>query len=355
MVNMIWRTANRLYVYFHNKDTVRDIRQFINEYNKGLCTHIFLITDIPTNYFDYSLCDEELVNKFRETYPLYDKLIDIISTNVKPKTKVQIVGIRFGRISKQITRLFKHCIRAIYNDYQLPTHSFSVTTYKDFYFLLDNGVIYRITNIPNTQYSSYTVCKYIGDDQTLLRIAGTIEESIVDGIGMRYVVFVQGCPHHCNGCHNPETWDYTRGRFVTVVDLANDIIKNPMLSGVTFSGGEPFMQAYALNELRRTLQYYCRTHNRKFDFTVYSGYTLEELQSRKTKATTKSGKSYILEPDASIYTLLNNIDYLVDGEFQIDKKSMNCKFRGSSNQKMYKRNKETNTFEEIFPVIRKDD
>lgn len=339
---MLWRTANRLYVYFPNKDNTRETRSFINEYNKGSCTHVFLITNIPTDYTD--------LNVFRNNYPVYEKLISIISAHPHPKTKIQFVGIRPTGISKEITHNFKLYLKAIYILYNCSISSFSVITYKDFFFLLDNGVAYRITGIPNSSNSGYVICDHVGDTQPLIRLAGTVEESIVDGIGMRYVVFVQGCPHHCNGCHNPETWDYTRGRFVTITDLANDIIKNPMLSGVTFSGGEPFMQAYALNELRRTLQYYCQTHNRKFDFTVYSGYTLEELQSRKTKATTKSGKSYILEPNASIYTLLNNVDYLVDGEFQMDKKSMNCKFRGSSNQKMYKRNKEINTFEEIFPV-----
>ena len=75
-----------------------------------------------------------------------------------------------------------------------------------------------------------------------LRIAGTIGESIVDGPGIRYVIFTQGCPHHCPGCHNPDTHDFAGGQLIDSDKLVEDIEKNPLLSGVTFSGGEPFCQ-----------------------------------------------------------------------------------------------------------------
>ena len=79
-----------------------------------------------------------------------------------------------------------------------------------------------------------------------LRIAGLTKESVVDGPGIRFVVFVQGCPHHCPGCHNPETWDFTAGKELTVDELFAQIKDTRLLQGVTFSGGEPFAQAAAL-------------------------------------------------------------------------------------------------------------
>ena len=79
-----------------------------------------------------------------------------------------------------------------------------------------------------------------------LRIAGTVNDSIVDGPGIRYVIFTQGCPHHCEGCHNPQTHDFAAGQEADIEKIINEILGNPILSGVTFSGGEPFCQAEAL-------------------------------------------------------------------------------------------------------------
>ena len=76
-----------------------------------------------------------------------------------------------------------------------------------------------------------------------LRISGIVEESIVDGPGLRYVVFTQGCPHHCPGCHNPQTHDFDGGEFRNTDDILRQFMENPLLSGITFSGGEPFVQA----------------------------------------------------------------------------------------------------------------
>ena len=73
-----------------------------------------------------------------------------------------------------------------------------------------------------------------------LRISGIVEDSIVDGPGLRLCVFVQGCPHHCPGCHNPQTHDFNAGREVDLRDIFRKYKENPLLSGVTFSGGEPF-------------------------------------------------------------------------------------------------------------------
>ena len=75
-----------------------------------------------------------------------------------------------------------------------------------------------------------------------LRISGIIDESIVDGKGLRYTIFTQGCPHHCEGCHNPDTHDFGGGTKKEITAIYEEICKNPLLSGVTFSGGEPFCQ-----------------------------------------------------------------------------------------------------------------
>lgn len=81
---------------------------------------------------------------------------------------------------------------------------------------------------------------------TKLRLSGVAKESIVDGPGLRYVIFTQGCPHNCEGCHNPGTHDFGAGEEVSVDTILNEIEKNPLLKGVTFSGGEPFCQPEAL-------------------------------------------------------------------------------------------------------------
>ena len=99
-----------------------------------------------------------------------------------------------------------------------------------------------------------------------LRIAGTIGESIVDGPGFRYVIFTQGCPHHCPGCHNPETHDFAGGTEIDSDVLVQDILKNPLLSGVTFSGGEPFCQAEGLCAVADGL-------GGKKPLMAYTGYT----------------------------------------------------------------------------------
>ena len=83
----------------------------------------------------------------------------------------------------------------------------------------------------------------------MIKVSGIIKESIVDGPGIRYTVFVQGCPHHCEGCHNPQTHPFEGGTEKSVEEIFEDIKKNPLLSGVTFSGGEPFCQACELAKL----------------------------------------------------------------------------------------------------------
>lgn len=148
-----------------------------------------------------------------------------------------------------------------------------------------------------------------------IRIAGTVEDSIVDGPGLRFVVFTQGCPHHCDGCHNPETHDFTGGKVTTTDALFEQCMENPLCSGVTFSGGEPFCQAEALYELGN------RFKSAGKHLMCYSGWTFEELLAKAQR-------------EGSVGKLLSIADVLVDGKFDISKRSLSLQYRGSSNQRL---------------------
>ena len=144
-----------------------------------------------------------------------------------------------------------------------------------------------------------------------LRIAGTIGESIVDGPGIRYVLFTQGCPHGCPGCHNPQTHDFNGGKVVDTAALLADIQKNPFVKAVTFSGGEPFAQPLALAELASALK------EQGYHLMCYSGYTFEQLLQRE---------------DAR--PLGDKLDLLVDGPFVSGQRNLELRFRGSANQRV---------------------
>ncbi len=148
-----------------------------------------------------------------------------------------------------------------------------------------------------------------------LRLAGVVKESIVDGPGIRFTVFVQGCPHHCYGCHNAQTHDFSGGYDCDTDRVIEEIEKNPLLSGVTFSGGEPFCQAKALAELAKEIK------SRGYNLITYSGYTFEQIcQDSET------------HPERM--ELLKLCDYLIDGKFVMEKKDLTLHFRGSSNQRI---------------------
>lgn len=148
-------------------------------------------------------------------------------------------------------------------------------------------------------------------DQTSLRIAGAISESIVDGPGIRYVIFTQGCPFHCKGCHNPQSWDLKGGMVVRLSALWKEMVADPLLTGVTFSGGEPFIQPKPLAVYARAAR------NLGISVWSYTGFTYEKL---------------IQDPDR--VELLKLLDVLVDGPFEIAKKSLELDFRGSANQRI---------------------
>ena len=155
--------------------------------------------------------------------------------------------------------------------------------------------------------------------ETPIRMSGVVRDSIVDGIGVRYTVFVQGCPHHCKGCHNPETHDPNGGYENTVGALFKDIAKQKYIKGVTFSGGEPFAQTKPLLMLAKHLKESEQTS--RFDLTCYSGWTLKQLLKKS-------------EDEPEIKELLLMCDVLVDGAFVLSKRSLALAFRGSTNQRL---------------------
>lgn len=146
-----------------------------------------------------------------------------------------------------------------------------------------------------------------------LNIAGVVPESIVDGKGIRYTVFVQGCPHHCPGCHNPQTHSFEAGEQKSIEDIFDEFKRDPILKGITFSGGEPFCQPKPLTELAKLV------HTTGKDVTIFSGWTYEQLLDKH---------------DADVNALLNEADVLIDGPFIEARKNLELVFRGSENQRV---------------------
>ena len=149
-----------------------------------------------------------------------------------------------------------------------------------------------------------------------LRVAGPIQyDSIVDGEGIRTVIWTQGCVHNCLGCHNPHTHSFTDGTLVDVEDIKKQISSLEGQDGITLSGGDPFCQVDACLEIAK----HCK--KLKLDVWCYTGYTFEQLLERSNN-------------NPKILELLNNIDVLVDGKFELSLKNMLIKFRGSTNQRI---------------------
>ena len=146
----------------------------------------------------------------------------------------------------------------------------------------------------------------------MLNLAGIQGDSIVDGPGIRLTVFAQGCPHHCPGCHNPETWEFGCGTDVEEETVLEMVRRNPLCRGVTFSGGEPFAQAEAFASLARRLK------AAGYEVAAYTGYTLEQL----------------LRGTPAQRSLLETIDVLIDGPFELSRRSLELSFRGSGNQRI---------------------
>lgn len=148
-----------------------------------------------------------------------------------------------------------------------------------------------------------------------IQVAGLQDDSIVDGPGFRFVVFTQGCPHRCPGCHNPQTHPFEGGETADTDEILERIRSNPLLKGVTFSGGEPFCQPGPLAHLAR------QVHAMGRDVACYTGYTLEQLLEKQ-------------EGDPQIRALLEQVDLLIDGPFLQEQKDLTLLFRGSANQRL---------------------
>lgn len=152
-----------------------------------------------------------------------------------------------------------------------------------------------------------------------LRLAGLEEESIVDGPGLRLTVFTQGCRHACPGCHNPHTHALDGGKLWTLAEILEIYRENPLLRGITFSGGEPFLQPGPLVLLANEV------HCLGGDVVCYTGYYYEDLRRLANSGDEKVGN------------LLDAVDLLIDGPYIESLRNLELLFRGSSNQRILDR------------------
>lgn len=148
-----------------------------------------------------------------------------------------------------------------------------------------------------------------------IRLFGLADDSIVDGPGLRFAVFTQGCYHNCEGCHNPNSHDVNGGYDEDTDTIIEKIKSNPLLDGVTLSGGEPFLQAKPLTLIASAAK------ELGLNVMAYTGYTFEELIKG---ANDENGW----------YELLNKLDLLVDGKFVLKERSIELNFKGSKNQRI---------------------
>lgn len=146
-----------------------------------------------------------------------------------------------------------------------------------------------------------------------LRLCGIEPESVVDGPGFRFVLFVQGCPHHCPGCHNPQSHPFTGGTVFSLTELYAQIRENPLLKGITFSGGEPFSQPGPLAQLARMV------HAIGLDVITYTGYLYEDLLAMENE---------------QVQALLAETDTLIDGPYLEAERDLSLSMRGSRNQRI---------------------
>ena len=147
-----------------------------------------------------------------------------------------------------------------------------------------------------------------------IRLAAPIQyDSIVDGEGMRAVLWTQGCPHNCEGCHNPNTHDLNGGEEYDLEEIFKEIDDLKYHQGITLSGGDPFFQPVAATEIAE------HAHKNGLNVWAYTGFTYDAIVNGN---------------DIYRKELLKNVDVLVDGRFEIKNKSLACKFRGSTNQRI---------------------
>ena len=148
-----------------------------------------------------------------------------------------------------------------------------------------------------------------------MKVAGLVQDSIVDGPGYRFVVFTQGCSIRCVGCHNPDTWDFDGGIEMSLDGIIDEMLSNPLTDGLTLSGGEPFDQAADCASLAAA------AHENGLNVWTFTGKTFEELLTEA-------------EVNQDVKRLLELTDVLVDGRFIIEEKTLSKKWCGSKNQRV---------------------
>ncbi len=149
-----------------------------------------------------------------------------------------------------------------------------------------------------------------------IRLAADLQtDSIVDGPGLRAVIWTQGCGHHCKGCQNPQTWDFNGGGLVPIKEVLKALDETEYQTGLTFSGGDPMYQPEACNEIAKYAK------KKGMNIWVYTGYTYEEVLK-------------LAEKKPIYMDFLKNTDVLVDGRFVLKELDLNILFRGSRNQRL---------------------
>lgn len=156
----------------------------------------------------------------------------------------------------------------------------------------------------------------------MINVASIIKESSIDGEGMRYVVFVQGCKHKCLGCQNPQTHEFNCGKDMSAIEIYNDMQENPLLDGITFSGGDPFFQAEQCIELAKL----CKENG--YSVWAYTGFNFEDFLNFKNKC---KCNEWITQ---NMINFLDYVDVVVDGRFILEQRTLDSQFIGSTNQKI---------------------
>ena len=160
------------------------------------------------------------------------------------------------------------------------------------------------------------IAKQLDTPDGYIRLSGPIEhDNIVNGDGLRVVVWTQGCPNHCPGCQNPETWDYEAGMLIPIDDVIKQLLALKGQTGLTFCGGEPFVQPKACKQIADFVR-----KELGWDVWSFSGFTYEII------------KEYGKEP----WELLKSLDALIDGPFILKQRDLSLRFRGSKNQRLLK-------------------
>lgn len=160
----------------------------------------------------------------------------------------------------------------------------------------------------------------------MINVAGLVEESFVDGEGVRFTIFEQGCMHNCKGCHNPETHKFIEKKLYTSDELFDLIAENPLLDGVTFSGGDPFFQAKENISLINKIQ-----EETDLSIWAYTGYTWEEFFNYCSYNEQPKDKAPINE---FMLIMLEMCDVIVDGKFEESLRTLDKTYTGSSNQRI---------------------